>query len=464
MKRMNLLKSVCFLLLGSQTAFAQTSLPVIQSNVKEVEYTIEGKKSIWTISPAAKPDVLQVQVAGKKPSRVTFKTDVDSVSYNVKLNQAINFIVLYKGDSAHTQVTGVPKNANFSNSYIKEHKGKFDVAIPEVQELAKIMVAISNVGSTDSNMTNMRTAYYKEVKAHFTPFKNHPIIDTINKYITDNNDNDSGYWHYYAWKMNANAYTFTKQGKIVNKGVIRRMGFDVPADPFVKYADLIADFAAKSAFRQFYASHKQYYDSSLLAYVKYNPLREMKAWLEEHFPYKYDYYLITYSPLTGGAHSTQKFEDKGFNQTVMYIAGVNVNPNYNQAVNEMLNSRVVFTEIDHNYDNPTSDNYEKDINEAMKDMAKWGKGLSGNSHYASPMNVFKEYMTWGLFSLYCLDKYKESDVLTFLDRMETQMENRRGFNNFKAFNRELMRLYLQYNKTKKAHELYPEIIEWCKKQ
>ena len=45
-----------------------------------------------------------------------------------------------------------------------------------------------------------------------------------------------------------------------------------------------------------------------------------------------------------------------------------------------------------------------------------------------------------------------------------QMEQRRGFSNFKAFNRELMRLYLHYNKTKKAHELYPEIIEWCKKQ
>ncbi|HYH14519.1 MAG TPA: DUF4932 domain-containing protein [Flavisolibacter sp.] len=460
---MNPWKSVTLLLLlGGHTAYAQTSLPVIQSNVKEIEYTIDGKKGSWNIVPEAKPDILEVPVGVKQKSRVTFKTDVDSVTYTVKLDQKINFIVLLKGDSAHTQIAGVPKNVNFSSSYIKKHKGKFDVEIPEVQELAKIMVAISKVGSTDSNMTNMRTPYYQEVKAHFTPFRNHPVIDTINQYIKD--QNESSYWHYYGWKMNANAYTFTKEGKIVNKGVIRKMGFTNPADPFIKHADLVADFAKKSGFRQFYTAHKPYYDSSLKTYLKYNPLQEMKAWAELHFPFKYDYYLITYSPLTGGAHSTQGYEDNGFNQTVMYIAGVNINPNYNEAVNEMLNSRVVFTEIDHNYVNPTADKYLKEINEAMKDKNKWGKGLIDNSHYTSPYNLFAEYMTWGVFSLYCLDKFKESDVLTFLDRMEPQMEQRRGFNNFKAFNRELMRLYLQYKKTKKAHELFPEMLEWCKKQ
>jgi hypothetical protein len=463
---MSPLKSALLILLfGSNTALAQTALPVIHANVKEAEYIIDGKKNKWMITAATKLKVLQVPVAAKGQSRVTLKTDIDSVTYTVKLNQAINFVVLYKGDSVHTQIAGVSKNANFSANYIKKHRGKFDVEIPEVQELAKIMVALSIGGSTDSGITNMRTPYYQEVKAHFSPFKQHPIIDSINKYIKD--ESDSSYWHYYTWKMSANAYTFTKEGKIVNKGIIRDMSFDEPGapdDPFVKYAELAADFAAKSGFRQFYALHKPYYDSLVKNYIKYNPLQEMKAWLESHFPYTYDYYLITYSPLTGGAHSTGSFEDNGFKQTVMYIAGVNINSNYNQAVNEMSNSRVVFTEIDHNYVNPACDKYTKDIEEAMKEKAKWGKGLEDNSSYANPMSTFQEYMTWAVFSLYCLDKYKESDVLTFVERMETQMEKRRGFNNFKAFNRELMRLYMHYNKSKKAHELYPEIIEWCKKQ
>jgi hypothetical protein len=364
---------------------------------------------------------------------------------------------LYGQTGPHAQ-----KNVNFSDSYIKKHKGKFDVEIPEVQELAKILVALSKGGSTDSGITNMRTAYYREVKAHFEPFKNHPVIDTINKYIKDGSD--SSYWYYYDWKMNANGYAFTKEGKIVNKGIIRKMGFGVTNDPFVKYADMAADFAAKSGFRKFYASHKRYYDSLLRDYSKYNPLKEMKSWLEQQFPYKYDYFLITYSPLTSGAHSTGNFEDNGFKQTVMFIAGITINSNYNQAINEMLNSRVVFTEIDHNYVNPVADKYAKDINRAMKDKVKWGKGLDDNSSYADPMSTFKEYMTWAVFTLYCLDTYQESDVMTYIEHMERQMEQRRGFNNFKAFNRELMRLYLLYKKSKKSYELYPEIIEWCKRQ
>ena len=354
------------------------------------------------------------------------------------------------------------KDVHFSDSYIKKHRGKFDVVIPEVQELAKIMVALSKGGSVDSGITNMRTAYYREVMTHFTKFKDHPVIDTISKYVKDGND--SSYWYYYDWKMNANAYEFSKDGKIIHKGIIKKMGFKETSDPFVKHASLAADFARKSGFRNFYAAHKPFYDSLLKEYTKYNPLNEMKAWLEKHFPYKYDYFLITYSPLTSGAHSTGSFEDNGFKQTVMFIAGVSINPNYNQAVNEMSNSRVVFTEIDHNYVNPVADKYVAAINEAMKDKSKWGKGLDDNSSYADPMSTFQEYMTWAVFSLYCLDKYPEDDVLTYIDRMERQMEQRRGFNNFKAFNRELMRLYQHHNKKKKAHELYPEIIEWCKKQ
>lgn len=355
----------------------------------------------------------------------------------------------------------VSKNVTFSDSYIKKHKGRFDVEIPEVQELAKIMVALSKGGSSDSGITNMRTAYYQEVKAHFTPFANHPVIDTLNKYIKDGSE--SSYWYYYDWKMNANGYAFTKDGKIVNKGIIRKMGFKETNDPFIKYADMAADFAAKSGFRKFYASHKRYYDSLLKTYTKYNPLNDMKAWLEKHFPYKYDYFLITFSPLTAGAHSTGNFEDNGFKQTVMFIAGVNINQNYNQAVNEMSNSRVVFTEIDHNYVNPVAEKYAKDISEAMKDKVKWRMGIDDSSSYADPMSTFQEYMTWAVFSLYSLDRYQQSDVMTYTERMERQME-RRGFNNFKAFNRELMRLYQHYKKTAKVHELYPKIIEWCKKQ
>ena len=42
------------------------------------------------------------------------------------------------------------KNVNFSEEYIEQHKDKFEVDVPEVHELANILVALSNVGQTDS--------------------------------------------------------------------------------------------------------------------------------------------------------------------------------------------------------------------------------------------------------------------------------------------------------------------------
>jgi len=51
--------------------------------------------------------------------------------------------------------------------------------------------------------------------------------------------------------------------------------------------------------------------------------------------------------------------------------------------------RRAFTEIDHNYVNPVSDNYIADIDEAMSNLGRWYKGGS----YGSPYAAFKEYMT-----------------------------------------------------------------------
>lgn len=454
--------SLLIFLLGPISLTAQTKTIVLRSGNGILHHTSNGLTQTLRLQRSTTPLVLEIAAGNKKNTAVSVKTDRDSTRFTLRLYQKISILVPLDKDTARLQFTGVPRNARFSDQYIRERRGRFDVVIPEVQELAKILVALSKGGSSDSGITNMRTRYYQEVKAHFTPFANHPLIDTINRFIKDGSD--SSYWYYYDWKMNANAYTFTPAGKIVHKGVIRKMGFRETNDPFVTYAALAADFAAKSDFRSFYAAHKPYYDSLVQQYHRYNPVREMKAWLERQFPYTYDYYLITYSPLTSGAHSTGSFEDNGFRQTVMFIAGVTINPALNQAVNEMANSRVVFTEIDHNYVNPAAEQYAAEIAIAMKEKATWWKGHDDNSPYADPMSAFQEYMTWAVFSLYCLDRYSEPDVMTYIDRMERQMEQRRGFNNFKAFNRELMRLYRHYQHRKTAGELYPEIIEWCKKQ
>tara|TARA_R110001606_G_scaffold397136_1_gene572718 strand:+ start:97 stop:243 length:147 start_codon:yes stop_codon:yes gene_type:complete len=43
------------------------------------------------------------------------------------------------------------------------------------------------------------------------------------------------------------------------------------------------------------------------------------------------------------------------------------------------------------------------------------------------------------------------------------MVNKRGFYKFKAFNNELIRLYMNKSANKKITDLYPEIISWISK-
>jgi hypothetical protein len=47
----------------------------------------------------------------------------------------------------------------------------------------------------------------------------------------------------------------------------------------------------------------------------------MWKWMEGQFPQRYQGYKVIFSPLIGGAHSTQKFSDDGYSETVMFISG-----------------------------------------------------------------------------------------------------------------------------------------------
>jgi hypothetical protein len=93
---------VLFVFITLQSLCAQQKLPVIKANSRVVDIK-EGKdfkKGAWTIVPETKPDVYTT--SGK---RVTFYTDMDSVSFKVKPGREYNFIILLNGkDSAFTQI------------------------------------------------------------------------------------------------------------------------------------------------------------------------------------------------------------------------------------------------------------------------------------------------------------------------------------------------------------------------
>ena len=102
LRRYLFLMTAFFFTIGYATGYAQ-NVPVIKANSTKADIREDGKltKGAWVISPAEKKDIYPT--SGK---RVTFYTDIDSISFAV--DPAVgtyDFVILVNGkDSAHTQV------------------------------------------------------------------------------------------------------------------------------------------------------------------------------------------------------------------------------------------------------------------------------------------------------------------------------------------------------------------------
>jgi len=126
-------------------------------------------------------------------------------------------------------------------------------------------------------------------------------------------------------------------------------------------------------------------------------------------------------------------------------------------------SGIVFTEIDHNYVNPSSYKYAKLIDTIFSQRQLWVNPGDKSGFYTTPMSVFNEYMTHSLFCLYVLEKYDTATADYIIKARETLMVERRYYSKFREFNKQLIRLRNE-NSNVKAVDLFPKILEWCKDQ
>ena len=88
------------LLILNQEIFAQKNLPTIKANSLNVHIRVDDDyflKGGWTLDSTKKPDIFSI---GSKwlyeTKKVTFTTDIDSISVNIKPNSKYNFIILLK--------------------------------------------------------------------------------------------------------------------------------------------------------------------------------------------------------------------------------------------------------------------------------------------------------------------------------------------------------------------------------
>lgn len=111
-----------FLLSLSLKTFAQENLPTIKADSLKVDIRVDEDyfvKGGWTLDSTKKPDIFSI---GSKwlydSKKVTFITDIDSISVNIQPNSKYNFIILLNGKTpCYIQIAAL-SNPIFMNKKI----------------------------------------------------------------------------------------------------------------------------------------------------------------------------------------------------------------------------------------------------------------------------------------------------------------------------------------------------------
>lgn len=342
---------------------------------------------------------------------------------------------------------------------------KIVVEIPKSYELLQIAYSLTETFQQDKNLVEKSTSYYKDVDLYFSQYKNHKLIEDLDKYIKA----DVNRSNYLGNRLLSLNYDVREDNRLICNEMLN---FNYPflfklytADYFLvmENIDLINDFANKTNFAAFYNAHERYYSRLIFYYEQLCNFKNMKNWLERKFATNYSSYRIIFSPLTGGFHNTVWFEDKkkGVKQSIMFVAApheIQIPAGDDFEIEAAKMARMVFTEIEHNYVNILTNSYSEQLKLAMPDYKAWCKGVK--SGYPSSNEVFNEYMTWSVFNLYALDTYTTKNVDTIIQIVTRQMHGR-GFNRFTAFNNKLLELYKAKSKPP-IDKLYEPMLEWMK--
>ncbi|MGJ1433160.1 DUF4932 domain-containing protein [Sphingobacterium spiritivorum] len=359
---------------------------------------------------------------------------------------------------------GQQKDLNFDAAYKKKNDQKVTIEINELQELTYIILSLTDIAKNNKVMTDQRTEYYTQVIAYFSPYADHELVGKFNTLLSENIVN------YFILAGNAYGFKFDKD-KIVPTGIYnfpaKGVGkFEAKTNPIINYINDLEDFAKKSKFRKFYKDHSKLYSDLKKEYHTFAAIDEQKQWLEKEFDYNINSYRVLTSPLIGGMNATHTFEDNNFKEILLFLPTIKKDKEWTENYRKAINTRIIFTEIDHNYVGPVSERNKEKINSIFDNRGKWVDSTNrSTTHYPTPVKVFDEYLTWGLFLLYTHDLFPEDKAIfnQMVEHVNSMMISKKGFPKAKEFNEELLKLYMEH-KGKGIAYLYAPLLEWSSRQ
>jgi Domain of unknown function (DUF4932) len=456
------MKKLFFLfLLIANGALAQNQVPTIKAKSVNASVRLgdEFYKDAWKMERNTQ------QTAGDIPSEVPENgilsaviTDSDSIGYIIKRGDKKPFcVILNEKDTVWGVFKGQFPKGNFSEAYKKEYNGKTIVEVPAPYELVNVIMAITPTGIQDSDLIEHNANHYPMLLKQFMPFKNHRAVTVMDSLLKAD--------MYYEIKMDAYSLVFNGD-KLERKKEYDRINWN-NENMILPHIEIFEDFAKKSNFSSFYEKNKPYYERMIRAYQDSLGVPQMQEWLNLNFPKTHKNCIkIIFSPLVNANQSATGFENDGFNEHQAHVDFPNFwyDPKTTKLSEKGFNIRrgnIVFTELNHGFENPefeTKENRAKLSDMKFNlDFFKDSKKMSG---YNSPMSCVEEYMNWALVSLRFMDLAPKEDWEFFFTQVENDQQNRRGFIQFKGFNRFLIKAYQERAKGQTVADLYPQILGW----
>ncbi|SDL85819.1 DUF4932 domain-containing protein [Siphonobacter aquaeclarae] len=361
-----------------------------------------------------------------------------------------------KGDTVTCRfgLNKLVKAAVFTEAYKKANDGKTLVEVPEVYELANVVFALTRYGKTGA--IEKGTPYYQDVMKHFSPFAGLPAVRQLDSVLAEAGD------AYAPLKMDAYAFRFGRD-RLVKSDVYDRVSWG-EENQIAPYVPVLEAFARQTNFRVFYRKHTVYYEQLIADFGRNVDVAMMKKWLEKQFPRtRYSAVKVVFSPLVGWNQSANSFEDNGFSEAHAHI-NFPFESRTKQPGGRGRRMIIAFTELNHSYLNPEADRYSKEIAEAFGDLSKWITPGKPSAGYNNSLSCFEEYMNYGLVTLLFSDLFDAPTAELLRQQMEDNMVNFRGFQQFRAFDEELLRLYRGRKEGETVADLYGGIIGWAGKR
>ncbi|MBF0598430.1 DUF4932 domain-containing protein [Faecalibacter rhinopitheci] len=318
----------------------------------------------------------------------------------------------------------------------------------ESYELGNIILALTKYGKEDPWDVQKIPPYYNKILTYFKPFKNHPLLDSVNYSRKD--------WEkFLGFRTDFYAFSFDENGKLKRNYPFNSFG---PKE-VDKNLDLINDFVKKSNYREFYTKHKKFYNELMSNYKEYYFINQSFNFLDKIAPdTKFNNeknYVIAISPLVGGQNchrdidslTTVDFPNIGED---LILGKMN-----NNISTRVIDNHSIFTEMDHGYVNPISEKYKELITKNFN-YEKW----DNKSGYTG-INSFNEYMTWAVYDIFIKENFPKENTDS-ISNIYWKQNASRGFVAQNLFSKKLIELYNR-SKSKKLEDLYKPMLKWSKK-